>query len=83
MCFGIKKDAEECGLSIPEDISLVGYDDIPFSSIIGLTTVSSQVYEMGKNAVLAILNIITGRVKENINITLQPNIVIRNSCRKL
>ncbi len=83
MCFGIKKAAEECGLSIPEDISLVGYDDIPFSSIIGLTTVSSQVYEMGKNAVLAILNIITGRVKENINITLQPNIVIRNSCRKL
>lgn len=83
MCFGIKKAAEECGMSIPEDISLVGYDDIPFSQIIGLTTVSSQVYEMGKNSVLALLNIITERIKENINIILQPNIVIRNSCRKI
>ena len=83
MCFGIKKAIEECGMSIPEDVSLIGYDDIPFSSIIGLTTVSSQVYEMGKNAVLALLNIITERTKENINIVLQPNIVIRNSCRRI
>ena len=83
MCFGIKKALEECGMSIPEDVSLIGYDDIPFSSIIGLTTVSSQVYEMGKNAVLALLNIITERTKENINIVLQPNIVIRNSCKRI
>lgn len=83
MCFGIKKAIEECGMSIPEDVSLIGYDDIPFSSIIGLTTVSSQVYEMGKNAVLSILNIIKQRTKENINIVLQPNIVIRNSCKKI
>lgn len=83
MCFGIKKAIEESGMSIPEDVSLIGYDDIPFSSIIGLTTVSSQVYEMGKNAVLSILNIIKQRTKENINIVLRPNIVIRNSCKKI
>ncbi|MEI0603412.1 LacI family DNA-binding transcriptional regulator [Brachyspira alvinipulli] len=83
MCFGIKKAAEEYNISIPNDISLIGYDNIPFSSIIGLTTVSSQVYEMGKNAVLSILNIISERITDNINIILQPNIVIRNSCKKI
>ncbi|WP_300366574.1 LacI family DNA-binding transcriptional regulator [Brachyspira sp.] len=83
MCFGIKKATEEFGISIPDDISLIGYDNIPFSSIIGLTTVSSQAYEMGKNAVLSILNIISERITNNINIILQPNIVIRNSCKKI
>ncbi|WP_300712023.1 LacI family DNA-binding transcriptional regulator [uncultured Brachyspira sp.] len=83
MCFGIKKAAEEYKISIPNDISLIGYDNIPFSSIIGLTTVSSQPYEMGKNAVLSILNIISERITNNINIILQPNIVIRNSCKKI
>lgn len=83
MCFGIKKAAEEFNISIPNDISLIGYDNIPFSSIIGLTTVSSQAYEMGKNAVLSILNIISERINDNIKIILQPNIVIRNSCKKI
>ena len=83
MCFGIKKATEESNISIPDDISLIGYDNIPFSSIIGLTTVSSQAYEMGKNAVLSILNIISERVTDNINIILQPNIFIRNSCKKI
>ncbi|ADG72187.1 LacI family DNA-binding transcriptional regulator [Brachyspira murdochii] len=83
MCFGIKKAAEEFNISIPNDISLIGYDNIPFSSIIGLTTVSSQAYEMGKNAVLSILNIISERINDNVNIILQPNIVIRNSCKKI
>ncbi|MEI0620275.1 LacI family DNA-binding transcriptional regulator [Brachyspira pilosicoli] len=83
MCFGIKKATEEYGISIPNDISLIGYDNIPFSSMIGLTTVSSQAYEMGKNAVLSVLNIISERITDNINIVLQPNIVIRNSCKKI
>lgn len=83
MCFGIKKATEEFGISIPNDISLIGYDNIPFSSIIGLTTVSSQAYEMGKNAVLSILNITNERITDNVNIILQPNIVIRNSCKKI
>lgn len=83
MCFGIKKATEEYGISIPNDISLIGYDNIPFSSMIGLTTVSSQAYEMGKNAVLSVLNIISERITNNINIVLQPNIVIRNSCKKI
>lgn len=83
MCFGIKKATEEYNISIPNDISLIGYDNIPFSSIIGLTTVSSQAYEMGKNAVLSVLNIISERITDNINIVLEPNIVIRNSCKKI
>lgn len=83
MCFGIKKATEEYGISIPNDISLIGYDNIPFSSMIGLTTVSSQAYEMGKNAVLSVLNIISERITDSINIVLQPNIVIRNSCKKI
>lgn len=82
MCFGAKKALEESGLLIPKDISLMGYDNIPFSSAIGLTTVSSQVYEMGKNAVLSLFNITNGRVSQPVNIILQSNIIIRNSCKK-
>ena len=38
--FGAKKAIEDRGLRIPDDVSLMGYDDLVFSSIVGLATVT-------------------------------------------
>jgi len=82
MAFGAKQALEEQGLKIPDDISLVGYDDILFSSIISLTSVSQPTYEMGRNAMVLLLDLINERVTTPQHIVLRPSVVIRGSCKR-
>src|SRR3984893_9941779 len=57
MAFGVVKAALERGLRIPEDLSLVGFDNIEFSGIVHppLTTIHQPKYEMGQAAVEILL----------------------------
>ncbi|GAK61094.1 transcriptional regulator, LacI family [Candidatus Vecturithrix granuli] len=82
MAFGAKLALEEQGKRIPEDVSLVGYDDIQFSSIISLTTVSQPALEMGRNAMLLLLDLVKERIKIPQHIVLRPSMVIRGSCQR-
>ena len=82
MAFGAKKALEEHDLKIPDDISLVGYDDILFSSIISLTSVAQPTYEMGRNAMMLLLDLIHERITTPQHIVLRPSMVIRGSCKR-
>ena len=82
MAFGAKQALEEHNKHIPNDVSLVGYDDILFSSIISLTTVSQPAYEMGRNALLLLLDLINERIATPQRIVLRPSMVIRGSCQR-
>ncbi len=82
MAFGAKQALEDRNLKIPNDISIIGYDDIPFSSAISLTTVSQPAYEMGKNAMLLLIDLINKRVQTPHHIVLRPSMIIRGSCMK-
>ena len=55
--FGVVKTALERGLRIPEDLSLIGFDNIEFSGIVHppLTTIHQPKYEMGQAAVEILL----------------------------
>jgi len=82
MAFGAKQAVEDNGKRIPDDISIIGFDDIPFSSAISLTTVSQPAYEMGKNAMLMLIDLMKGRISPPQRIVLRPSMIIRGSCRK-
>lgn len=82
MAFGAKKALEEQGVRIPEDVSLVGYDDILFSAMVSLTCVAQPTYEMGKNAMRLLLDLIHGRITTPQHIVLRPSMVIRGSCKR-
>jgi LacI family transcriptional regulator len=82
MAFGAKRALEEQGIRIPDEISLVGYDDILFSSIISLTSVSQPTYELGRNAMVLLLDLIHGRITTPQHIVLRPSMVIRGSCKR-
>lgn len=82
MAFGAKRALEEAGIRIPDEVSLVGYDDILFSSIISLTSVSQPTFEMGRNAMLVLLDLISGRVTQPQRVVLRPSMVIRGSCQR-
>ena len=76
---------KEYGLSVPDDISVVGYDDIFFSEILDtpLTTIRQPVYEMGVEGMKLLLNEVesTNHIKKCI--TFQPKIIIRESVKNV
>lgn len=80
MAFGAMRALSEAGLRVPADVSLVGFDDIPFASAISLTTVAQPVREMAWNAFHLLLDVLQDRISEPTHIVLRPSIVIRSSC---
>ena len=75
----------EHGLKIPEDISIIGHDNIRLSSLIqpSLTTINQPKYELGKSAVQIMINKIQNEQKEVEDIILKPELIIRKSTKKL
>ncbi len=73
--------ALEMGISIPGDISLVGYDDLPFtqSHPVSLTTMHQPIYEMGQESMRLILSRIRGEEGEARRIVLKSHLVERSS----
>jgi DNA-binding LacI/PurR family transcriptional regulator len=80
MAFEVKEAFDQVGLRVPEDLSLMGYDNIPFSAALGLTTVDQRAYEIGRNALLLLLDYIQKRRSDPKSIVLSPGLIIRKSC---
>jgi LacI family transcriptional regulator len=85
MAIGAIRALKEAGLKVPDDISLVGFDNIEASSIIEppLTTVSQPIYEMGKKAVEVLVKLINNEGVKEKKIMLKTKLIERHSCRKL
>ncbi len=60
MAYGVLAAAEEYSLRVPEDLSVIGFDDIPLSAHTrpALTTVRQPFYEMGQQAVALLLSLL-------------------------
>lgn len=70
------------GIRVPEDIALVGFDDVPLAqdSSPSLTTVRQPIYERGAHATTLLLDMIEGKVTEPQQVILPTQLVIRQSC---
>lgn len=79
--YGVYTKLKQRQISIPEDISLAGYDDIFFSEILDvpLTTVRQPVYDMGVEAVKQLIEEIDSGVNAHKCVTFQPSLIIRES----
>jgi LacI family transcriptional regulator len=71
----------ETGLRCPEDISIVGFNDIPFLDKLRppLTTVRIPHYEIGVRAARLVLERLQGSVAEPITVLLEPKLIVRGS----
>jgi DNA-binding LacI/PurR family transcriptional regulator len=77
---GIIRRAEEKGIKIPEDLSVIGYDNMVIASIVkpALTTVNQPIFEMGRSSIDLAMDLINK--KETVKtITFQPTLVFRAS----
>lgn len=85
IAFGAIKAIKEYGLKIPEDISIIGFDDMPFCEIIepALTTVKVYKQRMGMLAVKRLLEKLEGNAPEFIKLEIGTELVVRKSvsCR--
>jgi LacI family transcriptional regulator len=83
MAFGAWRAVEEAGRKVPDDVSIVGYDDIPAAALMSLTTIAQPAYETGRNALLLLMDLINGRRRPPQRIILRDSLIIRRSCRKV
>lgn len=83
MAMGVYQVAEEMGLRIPNDLSLVGFDNISESKYLGLTTVDQFIFEMGYVATQMLIKIINGIPIDDQTYKVQTKLIVRNSCRPL
>lgn len=75
--------ARELGLRVPDDLSVVGFDNIPDSALSSppLTTVDQPIREMGRCAVDVLIKLIRDQPVETTHITLATRLVVRQSTR--
>lgn len=80
LALGVMEAFQSEGYRIPQDISVIGYDDQVFASEIHprLTTIRQPMEQMGQQAVRLLLKLIQGS-KRNASVLLQPNLIIRES----
>jgi LacI family transcriptional regulator len=83
MALGSREAILATGLRIPEDMALVGFDDIFSAALKGveITTVSQKKYEMGSLATKTLIDKIQNGTPSMVHQTiLEPELIIRNSC---
>jgi LacI family transcriptional regulator len=84
MALGAYQVIVEEGLRIPEDIALIGFNDIEFTAMKGieLTTIGQKKYEMGALAVKVLVEKIEGGESKPLTeeILLKPELIIRKTC---
>jgi DNA-binding LacI/PurR family transcriptional regulator len=83
LAYGGYQYFREQGVRIPEEVSLVGFDDLPMSAIIGLTTMQQFIEEKVEMAVTYLLDTLAGnepRVPKK-EYSISPQLVVRSSTR--
>jgi LacI family transcriptional regulator len=81
--IGVFEAAEELGVRIPTDLSVVGFDNTSEAKYLGLTTVDQFLAEMGYVAVQMLIKLINGESLELEILKMQTKLVERTSCQKL
>ncbi|MBN1265653.1 MAG: LacI family DNA-binding transcriptional regulator [Anaerolineales bacterium] len=85
MAAGAIRAIRESGLKVPEDIAIVGFDDLPMNIPINpfLTTIRQPIYRFGVSAVDTLMDQINNRISEPQRVIMKTELVIRESCGAL
>lgn len=80
--LGMLRALRDLGLRAPQDVALVGFDDLPYADYMcpALTAVAQPAYEIGRQAVQLLLRRLQEPDAPATTITLQPRLIVRQSC---
>lgn len=82
MAMGALRALRDAGLSVPADVALVGYDDLPPATLADppLTTVHQPIKQTGIRAVRTLIDILENGLEPVRRVTLATDLVVRSSC---
>ena len=85
MAIATIKKAVQLGIDVPDDLSVVGFDDITVASQIAppLTTVEAPIAEIAELAVRMLISLIKGEHSEVKHIALPAKLIVRGTCRDI
>jgi LacI family transcriptional regulator len=83
MAMGVMDAVRNKGLRVPDDVSVIGFDDIPQASLIrpALTTIRQPLEKMGRVATQMLLELLSQPQKQNGRIELPTELIVRDSCQ--
>ena len=81
MILGARKAISEAGYSVPKDISIAGFDDVSFASIIEtpLTTVKQNIEEIARLAIGLLIKKIDRQKITHSRLLVQPELILRET----
>jgi len=77
--IGVFQAAEELGLRVPQDVSIVGFDNITEAKYLGLTTIDQRLAEMGYVAVQMLLKLIKNEPLDDLIHKIPTQLLVRSS----
>ncbi len=74
--------ARSLGLSIPDDLSVIGFDNVPESALTTppLTTIAQPIRRMGSEAISMLIAMMDGTSEGGTHVTLPTELIERASC---
>ena len=81
MSYGVYRRARRERLRIPEDLSVVGFDDVTFSEMaeVPLTTVAQPAYRIGRASVEKLLELLQNGTLSERTLVFPPELIVRRS----
>jgi len=79
MAIGALQALRRAGLRVPEDVAVVGFDDVPLARHLGLTTVCVRIAELGERALDRLVSMLAGAADTNGQEFHMPELVIRST----
>jgi DNA-binding LacI/PurR family transcriptional regulator len=85
MALGAMNVLHAQGIRVPEDISIIGYDNIFYASTFepALTTIAQPIAAIGQECIARLLERIHQPEKQPVHTTLPVELIERSSCRRL
>ena len=82
MAIGAMRAIHDAGLKVPDDVAMVGFDDLPLvtPSNPSLTTIRQPVYSFGIKAVEILIDLIDNGLKPTRRVIMDTELIIRDSC---
>lgn len=80
--MGILEAARDLNIRVPEDLSVIGYDDIEIAEFLKLTTIRQMLFESGERGVQILLNLLDDPTSSPVCETQPLEIVVRNTTAK-
>lgn len=78
--IGAIKAIQEAGMRVPDDIAVVGFDDLDVATDYNLTTIYHPVQRKGFEAASLLIDLIEGKVTEPRHIILPTHLIVRETC---